>query len=139
MLVGCATLPLQSASGARVKRIIIYERFAFSHPRATELSGVELEPAVELLDRHGVLRLSGRTFVTPALDGSDLTVGVELTSGETRVVYLDNCSEPHVCGFAKEAVSTGLLARLPQTCAGEIDCWCENTSHCWEPARRSEL
>jgi hypothetical protein len=38
------------------------------------------------------------------------------TTNDTYAIELANCPEPHVCGFLRDAVDTGLLARLPETC-----------------------
>jgi hypothetical protein len=39
------------------------------------------------------------------------------TTKDSYAIELDNCPEPHVCGFLRDAVDTGLLAHLPETCA----------------------
>jgi len=48
-------------------------------------------------------------------DGSSLTLVVETTQ-DSYSIHLDNCPEPHVCGFLRDAADKGLLARLPETC-----------------------
>jgi len=118
LLLGCATLPVRSASGHRVVRVMLSESLALSahQPPQFEWSGVDLAPAVELLDKNGVLHVSQPSFSSLACDGSSLTLVIE-TTNDSYAITLDNCPEPHVCGFLRDAVDTGLLARLPETCS----------------------
>jgi hypothetical protein len=41
---------------------------------------------------------------------------IEPTHGDAYSFRLSNYAEPHVCGFFRDAVSTGLIERLPETC-----------------------
>ena len=118
LAVGCAALPVRSVTGVRIKRITITESLALRahQPPTIELSGVELEPAVSLLDRHGVLKLTQQEFTSLAEDGSSVSLDIELASSANVTFVLSNCPEPHVCGFLRDAVATGLLTRLPETC-----------------------
>lgn len=109
---------MRSTTGARVVRITITESLALRahQPARVELSGADLGPAVSLLDRHGVLKLTPEALTSYGADGSSVVVDVELAGGGERRFVLSNCPEPHVCGFLRDAVASGLLTRLPETC-----------------------
>lgn len=62
-----------------------------------------------------MLRVSQPSFSSEGCDGSSLTLVIE-TTNDSYAITLDNCPEPHVCGFLRDAVETGLLARVPETC-----------------------
>ena len=114
----CAMLPVRSSTGVRIKRVTIVESIALEaqQPRPVELSGAELAPAVELMDRRGVLSLRERAFDGGLLDGSSVSLVIEPADGAPFAIELDNFREPHVCGFLRDAVATRLIERLPQTC-----------------------
>ena len=116
--VGCATIPVRSASGYRVRRIMISEELALMahQPAQIELSGAELAPAVELLDKSGVLRVTQERFASYWADGSSLVLVIETTNGYSYAIQLSNCPEPHVCGFMRDAKNAGLIERVPETC-----------------------
>ena len=120
-MLGCATLPVRSATGHRVVRVMLSESLALMarQPPQVEWSGAELAPVVELLDQNGVLHVSQPSFSSDGVDGTSLTLVIE-TTNESYAIELDNCPEPHVCGFLRDAVRTGLLARLPETCARRL-------------------
>ena len=95
-------------------------------PRQVEWSGVELEPTVALLDKNGVLRISQPSFSSEGTDGSSLTLVIE-TTNDSYAIELDNCPEPHVCGFLRDMVNAGLLDRIPETCAMRLSMMCLGT------------
>ena len=115
--MGCAALPVRSATGHHVVRVMVAESLALRahQPSQIEWSGVELAPIVELLDKNGVLKVSQPSFSSMGADGSSLALVIE-TTNDSFSIELDNCPEPHVCGFLRDAVDTGLLSRLPETC-----------------------
>jgi hypothetical protein len=115
---GCATPPVRSVTGLRVTRVLITEDIALraSQPAPIELAAAKLEPTVQLLDRHGVLRLPPGEYSALAADGSSVKVRVEVADSKPIVFDLSNCAEPHVCGFLRDAVMAGLLDHAPKTC-----------------------
>ena len=115
--------PIKSASGERIESISYEERFPLStESHEVTFHGDRLRRAVALLDRHGVTALSGEYAATGVLDKSTLVLEVHTAGNGGRKLLLKNCAEPHVCAFFAEAVSSGVVDKLPVVCRDPLAC-----------------
>lgn len=112
-------LPVRSSSGLKITRVTIAEtnwRDA-KQPPLVDLGGAELAPTVKLLDDHGVMSVPAFHMKDVyAVDGSSITIALELADGRYMTIAANNCEEPHICGFLIDAANTGLLDHVPQLC-----------------------
>ncbi len=124
-LIACApTKPIRTASGEMIDGVSIEERFPLS-PDAHEVSfhGDKLRKAVELLDQHGVIALTGS--YEPAknvLDKGTVTVVFHSPDNRQRTIVVKNCAEPHVCAFFADALKSGITERAPVVCRDAVAC-----------------
>lgn len=115
--------PVKTASGERVDRVTIEERFVTSDEvKETSLSGDRLRTAVELMDKHGVMGLKG-TFESKAVVASGtLTIIVKPASGAERRIVVKSCVHENVCPFLEAALAKGLIEHKPVVCKSEATC-----------------
>jgi hypothetical protein len=115
--------PVKTASGDSVQEISYEETFPLSTDRhEVTFHGDRLRRAVELLDKHGVMGLSGDFKATGVLDKSTLTLVVLGADRKERKVVAKNCAETHVCAFFAEAVTSGLVDKTPVVCRDPVPC-----------------
>lgn len=115
--------PVKSASGELVTEVSYEEKFPLSNDsHETELRGDQLRRAVPLLDKHGVMALSGDFKATGVLDKSTLVVVIHGAGASKRTTLLKNCAEPHVCAFFAEALKSGVVEKLPVVCRDAVAC-----------------
>lgn len=115
--------PIQTSSGMAVEGVEIQESFARSDEvHQTTFHGKRLRRAVELMDENGVFGLSGDYGAKGVLDSSTLLVLVHGADHRDTPIQLRNCAEAHVCAFMAEAVSEGVVERLPLVCRSSNRC-----------------
>ena len=122
--VACESAPpVKAASGERIDGVSFEERFAVSTD-TNEISfhGEGLRKAVELMDRAGVMSMSGNYAATGVLDRSKLTLTVRPIGGQPRVLVVKNCAEPHLCAFFTEATKSGVVEKMPVVCRDAPPC-----------------
>lgn len=118
-----APAPVKSASGEAIAAVTIEERFALDKEvREASLRGDRLRDAVPLMDRHGVLGMSGAFVGEGVLDQSTLVLTVRPAAGPARQIVVRNCAEPKVCAFFAEAAGKGLVDHRPLACRGDTPC-----------------
>lgn len=109
--------PIKTASGDRIGSVSYEERFPLSNDgHETTLHGDRLRRAVEMMDRSGVMAMSGNYEAPGVLDKSTLVVTVTTIDNKERKLTLKNCAEPHVCAFFTEAVKSGIVEKMPVVC-----------------------
>jgi hypothetical protein len=115
--------PIKTASGERIGGVSYEERFPLSNDgHETTLHGDKLRKAVDMMDRAGVIALTGNYEATGVLDKSTLVVTVTTSDNHERKLVMKNCAEPHVCAFFTEAMKSGLVDRLPVVCRDALPC-----------------
>ena len=115
--------PVKTASGERLDRITIEERFATSDEvKETTLQGDRLRVAVELMDKRGATGLTG-TFESKAVVASGtVTITIKPVSGAERRIVVKSCVHENVCGFLDDALAKGLIEHKPVACKSEAPC-----------------
>jgi hypothetical protein len=115
--------PAKTASGERIDRVVIEERFALSDEvKETVLRNDRLRAALELMDKHGISKLEG-TFESKAVVAKGtVTIVVKPTSGAERRIVVKSCVHEDVCPFLEAAVAQRLLERQPVACKSEAPC-----------------
>lgn len=115
--------PVKSASGERIGSVSYEEKFPLSNDgHEATFRGDRLRRAVELLDKNGVMTLSGDFQASGVLDKSTLVLVVRNTDDKERRLVVKNCAEPHVCAFFAEAVKSGIVERPPVVCRDAVAC-----------------
>lgn len=115
--------PIKTASGERIGGVSYEERFPLSNDgHETTLRGDKLRKAVEMMDRAGVIAMTGNYEANGVLDKSTLVVTVTTFDNRERKLVVKNCAEPHVCAFFTEAVKSGIADRMPVVCRDAIAC-----------------
>lgn len=115
--------PVKSASGERVSEVSYEERFPLSNDgHEVTFHGDRLRRAVELLDKHGAMGLSGDFAATGVLDKSTLVFVVRSADNKERKVVVKNCAEAHLCTFFADAVKSGLVEKTPVVCREAVAC-----------------
>lgn len=115
--------PIRAASGEHIGGISYEERFPLSNDvHNASFHGDRLRRAVELMDKNGVMPLTGEVAATGVLDKSSLTIVVTGTDGRERKLVVKNCAEPHVCAFFAEALKNGIVEKLPVVCREPVAC-----------------
>lgn len=115
--------PIKTASGERIGGVSYEERFPLSNDgHETTLRGDRLRKAVEMMDRAGVIAMTGNYEATGVLDKSTLVVTVTTFDNRERKLVVKNCAEPHVCAFFTEAVKSGIADRMPVVCRDALAC-----------------
>jgi hypothetical protein len=109
--------PIKTASGERIGGVSFEERFPLSNDgHETTLHSDRLRRAVEMMDRAGVIAMSGNYEAPGVLDKSTLVLTVTTFDNRERKLTLKNCAEPHVCAFFTEAVKSGVAEKMPVVC-----------------------
>lgn len=124
-VVACApTPPIKTASGELVDGVAFEEHFPLSKDgREVTLHGDKLKAAVPLLDKHGVMAMSGNYEPAKSvLDKGTLVIAIHSPANKQRSITVKNCAEPHVCAFFAEAVQTGLTDKTPVVCRESVAC-----------------
>lgn len=115
--------PIKTASGERIGGVSYEERFPLSNDgHETTLRGDKLRKAVAMMDRAGVIAMTGSYEATGVLDKSTLVVTVTTFDNRERKLVVKNCAEPHVCAFFTEAVKSGIADRMPVVCRDALAC-----------------
>jgi hypothetical protein len=115
--------PVKSASGERIAGVSYEEKFPLSNDgHEVVFHGDRLRRAVELLDKHGAMGLTGDFQAAGVLDKSTLVLVVRDTGGKERKLVMKNCAEPHVCAFFADAVASGLADKPPVVCRDAVAC-----------------
>lgn len=115
--------PVKTASGERIGAVSYEEKFPLSNDgHEVTFHGDRLRRAVELLDKHGVLALSGEVQASGVLDKSTLVLVVRTSDDKERKLVVKNCAEPHVCAFFAEALKSGVVEKIPVVCREAVAC-----------------
>jgi hypothetical protein len=115
--------PVKSSSGEQIERISFEESFPLSNDvKESSLRGERLRDGVVLMDKHGVLGLTGERRTSGVLDKSTLTIIVQPTGGGERRLSLRSCSVASVCAFFEEASAQGLVEHKPLVCRNAQPC-----------------
>jgi hypothetical protein len=115
--------PVKTASGERIDRLTIEERFATSDEvKETNLRGERLRTAVELMDKHGVMRLQGDFESKAVVVAGTVTLIVKPTTGAERRIVVKSCAHENVCPFLDAALAKGLIEHKPVACKSEAPC-----------------
>lgn len=114
---------IKTSSGDQIGHASFEERFPLSsEAHEVTFHGDDLRRAIALMDRHGVLALSGTYEASGVLDKSTLVLSVRTTDDRERKVVVKNCAEPHVCAFFTEAVTSGVVKKTPVICRDVVAC-----------------
>jgi hypothetical protein len=114
--------PIRTASGEHVTGVSYEERFPLSSDtHETTFHGDRLRRAVEMMDRTGMIAMSGTYQAIGALDKSMLIVTITAENTQRKLV-IKNCAEPTVCGFFANAVKSELVDKAPVVCRDAIPC-----------------
>jgi len=115
--------PIKTSSGERIGGFSYEERFPLSNDgHEKTLHGDHLRRAVEMMDRAGVIAMTGNYEATGVLDKSTLVLTVTTFDNRERKLVVKNCAEPHVCAFFAEAVKSGVVERTPVVCRDAVAC-----------------
>lgn len=115
--------PVKAASGERISGIAYEERFPLSNEaKEVALHGDRLRQAVELMEKQGIIAMSGTYEAPGMLDKSTLILTVTTADKHERTLSMKNCAEPKVCAFFTEAVKAGVAEKLPLVCRGAVAC-----------------
>ncbi len=115
--------PIKTASGERLGGVSYEERFPLSNDgHATTFHSDRLRRAVEMMDRAGVISMTGNYEATGVVDKSTLVLTVTTSDNRERTLTVKNCAEPHLCAFFAEAVKSGVVERLPVVCRDGLAC-----------------
>ena len=129
LVTGLATLlaceggpPVKTASGEHIERVTIEERFATSDEvKETNLRSERLRTAIELMEKHGVMSLSG-SFASKAVHTGSVTVIVKPKDGQERRIVVQSCAHENVCPFLEEALAKRLIEQRPLACRSDAPC-----------------
>ncbi|MBX3214668.1 MAG: hypothetical protein KF850_21715 [Labilithrix sp.] len=115
--------PVKTASGERIERVTIEERFATSDEvKETTLRGERLRTAVELMDEHDVTTLNGNFESKSVVHTGNVTVIVKPVTGAERRIFVESCAHKKLCPFLEAAQAKGLIERRPLACKSEARC-----------------
>ena len=78
--------------------------------------------AVELMDKHGVMKLSGSFESKAVVHTGSVTVIVKPTDGKERRILVQSCAHENVCPFLEAARDSGLIKHKPVACKSEAPC-----------------
>ncbi|MBX3221286.1 MAG: hypothetical protein KF795_12255 [Labilithrix sp.] len=123
-LLGCDDgPPVKTASGERIDRVTIEERFVTSDEvKETTLRGERLRTAVELMDKHDVMTLSGSFESKAVVHTGSVTLIVKPATGAERRIVVESCVQKNVCAFLEAAQAKGLIEHKPVACRSEARC-----------------
>ena len=114
--------PVTTASGERIDAVTVEESFATSEDvRETSFRGDRLRTAVDLLEKHGILGLTG-SFESKAVHTGKVTLIVKPSGAAERRIVVDTCVHERVCAFFHDAHGRGLVERIPVACKSETPC-----------------
>jgi hypothetical protein len=117
------SVPIKTASGERIDGVSYEERFPLSNDaHDATFHGDRLRRAVEMMDRAGVIGMSGSYGSTAVLDKSTLTITVTTSDKRERKIVVKNCAEPHVCAFFTDAMKNGVVEKMPVVCRDAVAC-----------------
>ena len=115
--------PIKTASGERIDSVSYEETFPLSKDgNEVTFHGDRLRKAVAMMDRSGVMGMSGDYAATGVLDKSTLTLTVRTIDNRERKLVVKNCTEPHLCAFFAEAVKSGVVEKTPVVCRDSPAC-----------------
>ncbi|MBN9166472.1 MAG: hypothetical protein BGO98_43975 [Myxococcales bacterium 68-20] len=115
--------PVKTASGERIDRLTIEERFATSDEvKETSLRGERLRNAVELMDKHGVTSLKGSFESKAVVHTGSVTLIVKPVERQERRIVVQTCAQENVCPFLEAALAKGLIEHKPVACKSEAPC-----------------
>ena len=115
--------PVKTASGERIQKLTIEERFTLSDEvKETTLRSERLRSAVELMEKHGVMRLSGTFESKAVVQTGTVTLIVAPASGPERRIVVNSCAHENVCPFLDAALEKGLIERRPMACRSQAPC-----------------
>ncbi len=115
--------PIKTAAGERIEGVSYEEHFPLSNDgHETTLRGDRLRRAVEMMDRAGVIAMTGNYAATSVVDKSTLVLTVSTGNKTERRLVVKNCAEPHLCAFFAEAVKSGVADRTPVVCRDAVAC-----------------
>ena len=124
LVVGCSDAPpVKTASGERIERLTIEERFATSDEvKETNLRSERLRTAVDLMDEHGVTQLTGTFDSKAVVHTGSVTLLVKPVDGKERRIVVQSCAQKNVCPFLDAAFAKGLIEHKPVACKSEAPC-----------------
>lgn len=115
--------PIKTSSGERIGAVSYEERFPLSNDgHETTFHGDRLRRAVEMMDRAGVISMTGNYEATGVVDRSTLVLTVTTIDNKERKLVVKNCAEPHLCAFFAEAVKSGVADKTPIVCRDALAC-----------------
>jgi hypothetical protein len=115
--------PIKTASGERIDGVSYEEKFPLSNDgHETTLHGDKLRKAVAMMDRAGLIAMTGNYEAPGVLDKSTFIVTVTTSDNRERKLFVKNCAEPHLCAYFTEAVKSGLADRMPVVCRDAVAC-----------------
>ena len=123
MVLGCGSgPPVKTSSGESIDRVTIEERFATSDEvKETNLRSDRLRTAIELMEQHGVMSLSG-SFASKTVHTASVTVIVKPAEGAERRIVVQSCAHENVCPFLEAALAKRLIEHRPMACRSEAPC-----------------
>lgn len=115
--------PIKTASGEVIEGVNYEERSPLS-PDVHEVTfrGDRLREAVALMDRAGVMGLSGSFQATQVVDKSTLVLTIRGADHRVRKLLVKDCAEPHVCAFFAAAVKSDVVEKAPVVCRDGVLC-----------------
>ena len=114
---------MTTASGERIERLTIEERFATSDEvKETNLRSERLRTAVALMDEHGVTGLNGTFDSKAVVNTGSVTLIIKPAEGTERRIVVQSCVQKNVCPFLDAALSKGLIERRPLACKSDASC-----------------